>query len=78
MFLLRLLPALCLASSLLFGQQIPKPNRRAKNVIVFLADAGGIPTLNAASLVGYGEPQKLFVQSWPYMAFPTPPPRPPG
>lgn len=36
-------------------------------MIVFLADAGGIPTLNAASLVGYGEPQKLFVQSWPYI-----------
>ncbi len=67
MFLFRYLTALGLASSLLFGQQIPKPNRRAKNVIVFLADAGGIPTLNAASLVGYGEPQKLFVQSWPYI-----------
>ena len=45
----------------------PKPKKRAKNVIVFLADAGGIPTLNAASLVGYGEPQKLFVQSWPHV-----------
>ena len=43
----------------------PKPNKRAKNVIVLLADAGGIPTLNAASLLGYGEPQKLYVQSWP-------------
>ncbi len=47
--------------------KFPKPNKRAKNVIVFLADAGGIPTLNAASLLGYGEPQKLFVQSWPHM-----------
>ena len=45
----------------------PKPKKRAKNVIVFLADAGGIPTVNAASLVGYGEPQKLFVQSWPHI-----------
>jgi alkaline phosphatase len=42
--------------------------RRAKNVIVFLADAGGIPTLNAASLHGYGEPQKLYVQGWPNIA----------
>ncbi len=41
---------------------------RAKNVIVFLADAGGIPTLSAASLHGYGEPQKLYVQSWPNIA----------
>lgn len=46
----------------------PKPNARAKNVIVFLADAGGIPTLNAASIHGYGEPQKLYVQSWPQIA----------
>lgn len=37
----------------------------AKNVIVFLADAGGVPTINAASLLGYNEPQKLYVQSWP-------------
>ncbi len=46
----------------------PKPAKRAKNVIVFLADAGGTSTLNAASWHGYGEPQKLYVQSWPYMA----------
>lgn len=45
----------------------PKPHKHAKNVIIFLADAGGIPTLNAASWLGYGEPQKLFVQSWPHM-----------
>ncbi len=44
------------------------PGGRAKNVILFLADAGGIPTLNAASLHGYGEPRKLFVQSWPHVA----------
>jgi alkaline phosphatase len=36
--------------------------RRAKNVILFLADAGGIPTINAASLHGYGAPRRLFVQ----------------
>ncbi|MGH9659938.1 MAG: alkaline phosphatase, partial [Bryobacteraceae bacterium] len=42
--------------------------KRAKNVILFLADAGGIPTLNAASLHGYGEPQKLYVQTWPHVA----------
>jgi alkaline phosphatase len=39
--------------------------RKAKNVILFLADAGGIPTLQAASIHGYGEPRKLFVQSMP-------------
>jgi alkaline phosphatase len=39
--------------------------KRAKNVILLLADAGGISTVNAASLVGYDAPRKLFVQSWP-------------
>ncbi len=42
--------------------------KRAKNVIVLIADAGGIPTLNAASWHGYGAPQKLYIQSWPYLA----------
>jgi alkaline phosphatase len=42
--------------------------RRAKNVILFLADAGGIPTLNATSLYKYGAPQKLFVQQMPHFA----------
>jgi alkaline phosphatase len=39
--------------------------KKAKNVIVFLADAGGVATVNAASLHGYGEPLKLYVQGWP-------------
>ena len=42
-----------------FAQAGPK---RAKNVILFLADAGGIPTLNAASLYGYHAPLGLHVQ----------------
>lgn len=37
----------------------------AKNVIVLLQDAGGIATLNGASIYGYNAPLKLFVQSWP-------------
>jgi alkaline phosphatase len=40
---------------------------KAKNIILFLADAGGIPTLNAASWYAYGAPQKLHVQSWPHV-----------
>ena len=38
--------------------------RKAKNIILFLADAGSLPTVSAASILGYGEAQKLFVQSW--------------
>lgn len=42
--------------------------RRAKNVILFLGDAGGIPTLHAASLYKHDHPQKLFLQGMPYIA----------
>lgn len=38
----------------------------AKNVILFIGDAAGIPTLSAASLHEYGAPQKLFLQSTPH------------
>ena len=41
---------------------------KAKNVILFIGDAGGIPTMNAASLYKYGQPQKLFIQSMPHIA----------
>jgi len=39
----------------------------ARHVILFLADAGGLPTLNAASLHGYGEGRRLFVQRMPHI-----------
>lgn len=41
--------------------------RRAKNVILFLADAGGIPTIHAASLHGYGAPRRLYIQRMPHI-----------
>ena len=41
---------------------------QARNVILFLGDAGGIPTLNAASWYKYGRPQKLFIQGMPNIA----------
>ncbi len=40
----------------------------AKNVILFIGDAGGIPTLNAASIQAYGAPAKLYVQHMPQLA----------
>ena len=39
----------------------------AKNVILFLADAGGLSTLAAASLHGYGAPRRLYVQRMPHI-----------
>jgi alkaline phosphatase len=53
---------------LLVCASVAPAQKRAKNVIVFLADAGGLPTINAASLHGYNEPQKLYIQSWPNIA----------
>ena len=41
---------------------------RARNVILFVGDAGGLPTLNAASLYGYDRPQALFIQKMPNIA----------
>ena len=41
---------------------------RARNIILFIGDAGGLSTLHAASLHKYGEPAKLFVQQMPFMA----------
>lgn len=41
---------------------------RARNVILFLADAGGTSTVAAASLHGYGAPRRLFVQRMPHIA----------
>lgn len=40
---------------------------RAKNVVLFLADAAGVSALHGASLHGYGEPLKLHVQGWPHL-----------
>lgn len=50
---------LSLALSLPLGAQ------QARNVVLFLGDAGGIATLNAASLLGHGEEQQLYIQSMP-------------
>ncbi len=41
---------------------------RAKNVILFIGDAGGLPTLHAASLYGHNRPQALYLHSLPHMA----------
>jgi alkaline phosphatase len=39
----------------------------ARNVILFIGDAGGIPTLHAASIHGHGQPQALFIQHLPHL-----------
>ncbi len=41
----------------------------AKNVILFLGDGTGLSTLHAASVHGYGEAQKLYIQRMPYLGW---------
>lgn len=60
---MRLILALCLVLPLAASAQA-----RAQNVILFLADAAGIPTINAASIHGHKAPRKLFVQRMPHIA----------
>jgi alkaline phosphatase len=55
--------ALCLLFLTLTAMPSPAAEK-AKNVILFLSDAGGLPTLHAASLHGYDAPQQLYIQSW--------------
>jgi alkaline phosphatase len=42
-------------------------DRPAKNVILFIGDAAGLPTVNAASIYAYNEPHKLFIQNMPHI-----------
>jgi len=62
----RLLLAISIAALLAVPASAAGP-KRARNVILFVADAGGIPTLNAASLYGYQAPLKLHIQGWPHV-----------
>jgi len=46
---------------------LPLSAQHAKNVILFLGDAGGVATLHAASILGHGAPQKLYIQGMPHI-----------
>jgi len=68
--------ALCAPAALAQDAAPPQPSaaqaeaaapQRARNVILFLADAGGVATLNAASLLAHGEPLRLHIQQWPHL-----------
>lgn len=58
---MRLALLLMCLSAPVYGQS------HAKNVILLLGDAGGVSTLNAASILGHGEPQQLFIQRMPHI-----------
>ena len=63
---MRIVTVLLCACALAAGQPSGKP-KHAKNVILLLADAGGLPVVNAASILAYDAPQKLFIQSMPFI-----------
>ena len=41
--------------------------QEARNVILFLGDAGGVPTLSAGGIMAHDRPQSLFIHSMPNM-----------
>lgn len=53
------------AAVLLTGSAASAQAQQARNVIVFLGDAGGLPTLSAAGILAHDRPQSLFIQSMP-------------
>jgi len=53
---------------MVFALASPSARGEAKNVILFLGDAAGIPTLHIASIYRYDHPSKLFIQQMPYIA----------
>lgn len=68
----RLSAAVLMAAAVLAGLAGPAAAqaqpKTARNVILFLGDAGGIPTLNAAGVYAHDRPQSLFIQSMPHIA----------
>ncbi|MYM00255.1 alkaline phosphatase [Novosphingobium sp. FGD1] len=57
-----------MAAALLTGTAGIAQAQEARNVIVFLGDAGGLPTLNAGGILAHDKPLSLFIQSMPYVA----------
>jgi alkaline phosphatase len=44
-----------------------RSSQRPRNVIVFLGDAGGLPTLSAGGIMAHDRPQSLFIHSMPHV-----------
>ncbi|MBB5730519.1 alkaline phosphatase [Sphingomonas prati] len=50
------------------AQVRPAAPAKARNVILFLGDAGGVSTISAAGILANDRPQSLFIQSMPHVA----------
>ncbi|EZP76609.1 Alkaline phosphatase family protein [Novosphingobium resinovorum] len=55
------------AALLLSGTASHAVAQEARNVILFIGDAGGLPTLNAGGILANDKPQSLFIHSMPYV-----------
>lgn len=60
-------PLAGVAALLLAGTAGSAVAQEARNVIIFLGDAGGLPTLNAGGILANDKPQSLFIHSMPYV-----------
>ena len=49
-----------------YSQRAVEP--RARNIIILFGDGVGLSSVNAASILGYGKPQALFLQRMPHFA----------
>lgn len=56
-----------LAALLLSGASGSAMAQEARNVILFLGDAGGLPTLNAGGILANDAPQSLYIHTMPYV-----------
>ena len=61
-------PRILLSSLVLVACSVRAAGEKARNVILFLGDAGGIPTLNAAGIYAHDRPQSLFIHGLPNIA----------
>ena len=65
-----LLVATMMAGSPAVAQRAHRTQHRsphARNIILFLGDAGGLPTISAAGILAHDRPQSLFLQSMPHL-----------
>jgi alkaline phosphatase len=60
-------PAKLAVGILLLGAAALSAASRAKNVILFIGDGTGIPTINAASIYAHGKARALYVQNMPHI-----------
>lgn len=70
---LKLFAAICVAAALAGpawgagSARTDSQKPRARNVILFIADGTGLPTVHAASVLAHGRPQALYIHRMPFV-----------